>query len=875
MVAYSAMYGNIVYNYKDSSIWYSTWDEYGNHIEKTVPFKPYLYLRDNSAHDAISIYEECLQKMEFKDAGARRRFCEGTKKTYFNLPVCQQFLIDQFHGHEEDPDFSKNPLRVFFIDIETYSPNGFPNPLEALDEITVITVYDSITKHYTVFGNGCTYFEKDDDVIYRYYKNENEMLRGFVRWWRKHFPDIVSGWYSYGFDMPYICNRLARIYGDEFAAAKLSPVGRAYHKEDCKKRFGAVERIYDQLWTIEGVTHIDMQAAYYKFSPKKLESYSLNSVCSAEGLGQKLEYDGSLAEWWINNPREFIDYNIQDVRLLVKLEDKLKYMQLCRHMSYSALAPIGDSLSTLPIITGLEALEALKRNRIISSFDNSDAKVEFEGGYVAEPQIGFSRSIVSLDVNSLYPSAIRTLNISNETKVGWYCYTEDGQSVDVRTVSGKGRRFTKDQFDDFVNRSGVAISPNGVMYTQSRQGIIPSLVERLYGVRKSTKKKMLELEKKASEMRMNGTGTEAEIKAIEDEASFLNIRQWLAKIQLNSIYGAMGEKHGAMFDLDLSKSITSLGREVIKKTADIVNRKVGSMIGEESFNATIYQDTDSAYLTIDPILKKRGMSMITDGAINPDVYPIVDEISDYVNSEIDKFLRERRNCKSPCIVFKREAIAPNGGIWLAKKMYALHVMDDEGVLCDKITYHGMSVVRSSTPEKVKPMIRGIIETAIKTQDRSKIVDLAKKCWMEYQKLTTLEKSVAIGCNKMQEYYDKGTRDRDGKFVPAKGTPRQVVAGITFNEMLRDEGLDRKYEKITEGDKIRIIYVKEPNRFGLKSFAFKKKIPTEWEKDLVIDDRTMFLKTVWSCVQKCFEVVGWPEIDPTLEEAVDLNDILGL
>jgi hypothetical protein len=176
---------------------------------------------------------------------------------------------------------------------------------------------------------------------------------------------------------------------------------------------------------------------------------------------------------------------------------------------------------------------------------------------------------------------------------------------------------------------------------------------------------------------------------------------------------------------------------------------------------------------------------------------------------------------------------------------------------------------------VKPMIRDIIETAIKTQDRSTIVNLAKKYWNEYQKLGTVEKSVAIGCNKIQENLDKGTRDKDGKFIAAKGTPRQVVAGITFNEMLVSEGLDKKYEKITEGDKIRIIYVKEPNRFGLRSFAFKKKIPVEWENDLVIDDKTMFLKTVWSGIQKIFDTVGWSEIDPTLDEAVDLDDILGL
>lgn len=872
------MYGNVSYNYKDSTIWYSTWDEYGCRVEKTVPVKPYLYIKDKVGHDGISIYEEPLKKIEFRDAGARKRFCESTKKTYYNLPVAQQFLIDQFRGQQENDDFAKWPIRVYFIDIETYSPNGFPDPLQANDEITVITVYDSITKHYTVFGNGYQYYAKDDDVIYYYYKDEVKMLHGFVRWWRKHFPDIVSGWYSFGFDMPYICNRLAKIYGNEFAAERLSPVGRAYHKEGVKKRFGAVERIYDQIWTIEGVAHIDMQAAYYKFSPKKLESYSLNSVCFAEGLGQKLEYDGSLAEWWVNNPREFIDYNIQDVRLLVKLEDKLKYMQLCRHMAYSALATLEDSLSTLPIITGLEAIEAWSRDRIISSFDSSDAVVKFDGGYVREPKVGFSKCIVSFDVNSLYPSAIRTLNISNETKVGWYSFVDldDKRMVHVSTVSGKSRTMTENDFRDFVKKSGVSISPNGVMFSQKKVGIIPSLVSRLYSNRKSTKQKMLAIERQVASLKASGNYDESVIEKMEAEANFLNIRQWIFKIQLNSIYGAMGTKYGTMFDVDLAKSITSLGRETIKYSAMVVNKKIAKMCGLESADCIVAGDTDSVYVTIEPVMKKIGKNPINeDGTICKDFYDAVDEIETYLNDSVEKMLREKYNCKNPVITFKREAISPNGGIFLEKKMYALHVMDDEGVLCDKVTYHGVSVVRSSTPDSVKPMIRDIMETMIKTQDRSTIVKLSSKYWNEYQKLSTLDKSVAIGCNNIQQYFDKGSRDKDGKFVPHKGTPRQVVAGIMFNELLEREGLTEKYEKITEGDKIRIIYVKEPNRFGLKSFAFKKKIPDEWKDDLVIDDKTMFLKTVWSCIQKCFEVTGWSEIDPTLDEAVDLYDLLGL
>ena len=867
------MYANVVYNYKDSSIWYSTWDERGNKTEKVVPFRPYLYIRDNGAHDAISIYEEYLKKIEFSDAGARRRFSETTKKTYFNLPVCQQFLIDQFRGQQESDDFAKNPLRVFFLDIETYSPNGFPNPLEAKDEITVITVYDSITKHYNVFGNGYQYYAKDDDVIYYYFQDEDKMLRGFVRWWRKHFPDIVSGWYSFGFDLPYICNRLARVYGDEFAASKLSPVGRSWHKEECKKRFGAVERIYDQLWNIDGVTHIDMQAAYYKFSPKKLESYSLNSVCAAEGLGQKLEYDGSLSDWWVNNPREFIDYNIQDVRLLVNLENKLKYMQMCRNMANSALAPLGDSLSTLPIVTGLVALEALKRERVISSFDNSDQIVQFEGGYVSDPRVGFAKSVVSIDASSLYPSCILTLNISNETKVGWVDVVDDDHVL-VKTVSGKTKTMTRSQFKEFLTKADVAIAPNRVMFTQRTIGVLPSLLKRMFDRRKKIKTEMLNIEKLLSKEEAGEVDLGDKKDFLVARAELLDVRQKTIKVEMNSVYGGCGEKHYALFDVDLSTAITAAGRETIKQTAELVNRRASELFGSD-IDVGIYTDTDSRYFTIDPILEKRGLKFLdSDGSITKGVYDISEDIAGYVDAEIAKWHKNHWNCKNPAIGFKREALAP-AGIFVTKKRYCLWDRDDEGVLCDKFVYHGLEVVRSSTPAAVKPMIRDIIETAIKTQDRSTIVNLAKKYWNEYQKLGTVEKSVAIGCNNMQKFIDAGTRSADGSFVPAKGTPRQVVAGIQFNDMLSSEGLDKKYEKIAEGDTIRIIYVKEPNRFGLRSFAFKKKIPTEWENDLVIDDKTMFLKTVWSGIQKIFDTVGWSEIDPTLDEAVDLDDILGL
>jgi len=1000
----------------------TTWDKDGNRTDMMEPFKPYLYVKGQG--DRISIYEDRLRKLEFKTIMERREYAESNKHTFYNLPVLQQYLIDKFGGHESDNDFSRFPLSIYFIDIEVFAPDGFPNAMEALDQIVVITVYSTLEQTFHVFGVGVDYYTVSDDVKYHYFPDEESMIKGFIRWWRKDFPDIVSGWYSFGFDMPYLCNRINRIYGDDKACSRLSPCGKVRCFENAKRRFGAVERIYDQLWTIDGVTHIDMQAAYYKFSPKKLESYSLNSVCAEEGLGQKIEHSGSLSDWWLKDPQEFIDYNIQDVRLLVKLEDKLKYMQLCRHMAYSALAPLGDALGTIPIVTGLVALEALSRDRIISSYDNSDAVVEFEGGYVADPKVGFASGIVSIDANSLYPSVIRTLNISNETKLGWFGKTEDGKFT-IKLINGKTAVCDKPAFVNFIKRNKIAISPSMVMFSQTKKGILPSLVERLYNTRKQTKKEMLATEKQIADIEAVKPD-DPRLGEMKAKAEFLNIRQWLAKIQLNSIYGAMSEKHYALFDLDLSKSVTAMGRETIKYTAKLVNDRASQLCGEE-VDVGLYSDTDSVagdtiitvngrpitiadyyesideipivdirdgktkvvlngdvakcfngkfienrevnyvmkhtirkqmfkittgnntiivtsdhslvihrnntyvsvkpkeikpgdelilcekqikmvynfsvedlgvreetvydievdgihnffandilvhnsrYFTIAPILKAQGSSFTNrDGTITDQARRVAEDIANYADRGIAEWHREKWNCLNPAVGFKREVLAPEG-VFVAPKMYALHVLDDEGVPCDKITYHGLAVVRSSTPAAVKPMIKDLMDTLIKTQSRNIVIDKAIKYWEQYQRMPVYEKAVTIGLNNINKFGQMATRGKDGYLIPAKSTPRQVVCALRYNDMLSIFGLKNKYTSLKEGDKMKLMYIK-PNKFGLNSFGYYDVIPNEFKNDIVIDDAKMFMKTVWSCIDGCFERVGWQPFNPTTGE-LDLFGML--
>ena len=865
------MYRNIYFNSKKNVMWLSTWDKDGNRIDVEENFVPYLYVKDQSATDGISIYEESLKKLQFSSVYKRREYSEANKHTYYNLNPEAQYLMDRYHGQEHEESFVQFPLKTYMIDIEVFAPNGFPHPTDANDPITVITVYDTLTKTYNVFGNGATYYTQANDVKYYQFENEETMIKGFVRWWRKDFPDVVSGWYSYGFDIPYLCNRINRVYDDENAACKLSPVGRAWHNENVKRRFGAKEITYDQLWTICGVSHIDMQAAYYKLCPKKLANYSLNSVCEHEKVGQKMEHEGSLADWWLTNPMEYIDYNIQDVRLLVNLESKLKYLTFCRTLAYSGLCSIDGSLGTLSVVSGLVTLEALLRDRIVSSFDHSEEIVQYEGGYVSEPEPGFARDIVSVDANSMYPNCIISLNISNETKVGRFEVMPDGM-IKITTETQTEKTMTGKEFMELVHKANIAIAPNRVLYSQNKVGIFPSLCDRLYQTRVDTKAEMFRLSKILSDMKNDSKYDEKSIRDVELKVEFLDLRQWLMKINLNSIYGAMGEKHFILFDLDLSRSVTSMGRSCIKSAAKYIDEYATEFMGTPT-EIGKYTDTDSRYFTLSTLLKKEGVPfMIDEDTVHPRAYEISQEIVNYLNKKTEELLCVTFNSKHNTLRFKRESLAPSA-LWQCKKKYVVYCKDDEGIKCDEFHYTGIDVVKSSTPKKLRPMIKDIIETLIKTQDRDSIYRLLKKHWEEYKKMDIMDKVVSMSANSISKPMAK-TRTENGKMEIPKGTPRHVCCAIRYNLMLKQDGLDGKYEALKDSDKVKLMYVK-PNKYKVNSFGFNTKIPAEYANDFAIDDAMMFQKTVLSIANRIFGVIGWTLPDPTSEEKVDLMSFLGI
>lgn len=857
------MYRNVVYNPKKRNIFLSHWDANGNRVSEEIPFRPYLYMKDQTGTDGISIYGEPLKRYDFDTSWDRKVFCESTKKTYFCLPPEQQFLIDRYWMYPQNEEFSKFPLKIWLFDIEVFSPDGFPNATEAKWPINVITIFDYTEKVYHVFTTARSYVPRQANTrVYLYPDDETAMIKAFVRFWRKDFPDIISGFYSFGFDCPYLCNRLKIIYQDDEAPCKLSPVGRTYCKESAKIRLGSEEKTYEQLWTICGVTHIDLQAAYLKFSRVKLASYSLNYVCDHEKVGQKLEHEGSLSDWWLTDPQEFIDYNVQDVALLVKLEDKLRFLELCRAVAYSGLCPLELSLRTLDSIGGMVAIEALHKNRIISSFDNTDAVVNYEGGYVSEPVPGFHTNILSIDANSMYPSALRSFNMSNETKVGFVSAVGDGK-YQVSSISGKSKVMTREELDRMMKTAQVACTPNGILFSQKTDGIIPSMVTRMYATRKSTKAEMLKLEKDVLSEK-----DPARVAEMRKKAEFLNLRQYLMKIQLNSVYGALCSKYFVLFDIDIGASITNVGRTMIK-TAQRFLDDYASKFCSYSVETQTYGDTDSRYFTINQLLIKAGQQFIlSTGEINPWVLDLAKKIEDYVNERTTKTLKEKYGCKNPVLTFKTETIAP-AGIWSAKKRYVVHCRMDEGIPCDELHYTGIDIKRSTCPKRIRPFLANVVETMLRTQDRQKTMEVLNRTYDEYRKLPFEDKVVSMGCSNVSEYTARGQSSPNSIML---GTPRQIVCAIRWNNMIKADGLMGQFSPIHDNEKISLYYCKD-NGDGITSFGYKDKIPDIYRERYVFDEETMYKKTVLSCLDKLFEAVGWEIPDPTKGEE-DLMSLIG-
>ena len=845
------MYRNASYNPREGTVYLRTWTEDGKRIDTEVPFTPFLYIEKDDAKDGKSVFKTPLKKMYFKNTFERNKFVNETKnlRLFGNLPVDQQFLVEMFKSNVHEQDFSKFPLKVYFIDIETFSPGAFPIPTEAKDPVNLITIYDTSDGKIYTWGLKKEYKPKLKNATYYCCESEEDLFERFVNFWKKDPPDILTGWNTEQFDIPYIINRAKKLLCEDFIK-QLSPLRDLQYRQNFSKFGKDVGR-----WYITGISCLDYMEIYKTYSKGDRESFSLNYICEYE-LGEgKLAINATnlstLAETdWEN----FVDYNIQDVDLLRKLEDKLNYLKIIRLLAYKGCTNFERALGKVSIVTGAMTLQAEKQGFIIPTFKNETTRESLEGGYVREPERGLKEAIVSFDVNSLYPNTIITLNISSETKLGKIITgdVEHDNEVQIKLENGGTFKITTEKLKTFLHEENVSLSKAGVLYSQKFKGVCPNLINSIYDERVYARKQMIELKK----TKRKDSETEAQIQ-------YFDTLQYTLKILLNSIYGTFANKHSAFMDIDNASSITLTGQAVAKAGGAIVNK-----FAKDKFNVDesliLSGDTDSLYITIQPILDKLKLPLTKDGSITKEAHTIVDALGDHLNKEIINWARTELNSADPRFEFKREAIA-DVGAFLMKKRYILHILDEEGVTMNKFKYVGVELARSTTPKQVKEIIKKTINTAFLTKDAKKTNEVFREAYDVFRTLNVSEAAFRKAVKEYEKYSGGATLHKFNK-----GTPCHVKAAIAYNLLLEKLNVQNNYERINSGQKVKFFYAAK-NPYGLDAVAFVSEYPNEFH-EIKIDYDKMFEKIVVPPIESVYDAIGWriPKIGKEVQ--TDLFDL---
>jgi DNA polymerase elongation subunit (family B) len=642
-----------------------------------------------------------------------------------------------------------------------------------------------------------------------------------------------------------------KLFGEDFIN-QLSPVGVVRGRKVFTDMGKEVT-----VWSIGGVSLIDYMDLYKTFSPGEKESFSLNYISELE-LGEgKIAFNAvSLGELAHTDWKLFVDYNIQDVHLLVKLEEKLKFLEIARMLSYKGCTNFESALGKVSIVTGAVAIQAHKQGFIIPTFSNKQERESYEGGFVRDPEKGIQKSIVSFDVNSLYPNTIITLNISPETKIGKVVTGEVGitPEVTIRLVNGKLHTLTSDKFKSFLIKEQISLSKAGVMYSQKTKGVIPNLIDQIYEERVNTKKQLTKLKK---------TGKKDKDSLLK--LTYYDTLQYTLKILLNSIYGTFANKHSSLMDIDHAMSITVTGQNVSKAGGHILDDFVKQKYNVNE-SITKYGDTDSVYISIDSILKKQNIELVVNGIINPKVHEIVDELDRHVNTEILNWARNELFSIDPRFVFKREVIS-DVGIFLQKKRYILHILDEEGVAVNKFKYTGIELVRSTTPKKVKKFIENIIQTALLTQNLKQTNEVYRQGYSDFLNLDPNDVAARTSINNLQKYSEGASLY---KFKNA--TPSHVKGAIAYNILIKELKIDDKFEEIQTGQKVKKLYCAK-NKYGLDAITYVSSLPTEF--GITIDWDKMFMKLVTQPTERLYEAIGWslPEIGKEVQ--TDLFEMFGM
>ena len=810
--------------------------ENGKHFMTREKFYPTLFVpsKKNTQYKTLNgEYVEAVQPGTVRECRDFIKKYDGVEN--FNISGNDRYIYQYISETypEDELKFDINKIKVTTIDIEVASENGFPDVESAAEEVLLISIQDYNTKQINTWGLG-KFNNQQSNVNYRSFTNEYDLLNAFIHWWmiEENTPEVITGWNSELYDIPYLVRRIDRVLGEKLMK-RISPWGLVTEREVFIT--GRKHISYD----IGGVSQLDYLNLYKKFTYKVQESYRLDYIAQVELGQQKLDHSefDTFKDFYTKGWQKFIEYNIKDVELVDRMEDKMKLIELALTMAYDAKVNYSDVFYQVRMWDTIIYNYLKKKNIVIPPNVKSDKDSKYAGAYVKEPIPGVYEWVVNFDLNSLYPHLIQMYNISPETLM-----EQRHPSVTVDKILN--------QEIDFEPYKEYAVCANGAMYRKDVRGFLPELMEKIYKDRTIYKKKMIaakqEYEKKKT-------------KELEKEIARCNNIQMARKIQLNSAYGAIGNQYFRYFKLANAEAITLSGQVAIRWIEEKLNKYLNKVLKTNDVDYVIASDTDSIYLNMGPLVETvyKGREKTTESVVSFLDKVAQVELEKYIESCYQE-LADYVNAYDQKMQMKRENIADRG-IWTAKKRYILNVWDSEGVRYEepKLKMMGIEAVKSSTPAPCRQMIKDGLKIMMSGTEEE-VIKYIDNCRTKFKQLSPEQIAFPRTASDVRKY-------RSYSDIYSKGTPIHVRGALLFNYYITQKNLTNKYSLIGNGEKIKFIYLKKPNIIQENIISFIQDFPTELGLDKYIDYELQFEKSFLEPLKSILDAIGWKtEQTTTLE-----------
>ena len=797
----------------------------------------------------------------------------GNFPIYGNTGYEYAFINEEYPEHI---DHNLNDMVVLNIDIEVEkTEEGYSEAKDAKNQIISITMKSSSDGVFHVLAckpfDVAAYNEKHaDKIVYHECEDEVELLYKFVNLWEGISPDIVTGWNIRLYDIPYLVNRIGRILTPE-DANRLSPWGVI--KESTVNIFNNQEVVYD----VAGVSILDYLLIYRKNVLEPRESYRLDYIAQVELGEKKVEYGeyGDLQGLYEQNFTKFVEYNIHDVRLVDRIDAKRKLIELQVIVAYHAKVNFVDVLSQVRTWDTLICNYLLKNGVVVPQKSNVEKDTQFSGAYVMKPIPGMYHWVASFDVQSLYPTIMRTLNMGMESKLDvkelspsmrkYQSYissslmhtTDDGsETVNIDSVING----ISDEFIAELYEKDIAVAANGTFYRRDPKSFYSIMIEELFNNRLEYKAKM-----KAAAKELSTCTDEVRKAELETIKSIFDLKQHATKIMLNSLYGAMGNQYFRFFDVRNAEAVTLTGQFIIQYIARGINAYLNKMMKTKDHQYIVYSDTDSIYITLEKVVEAHHPHGTTMEKV-----AYVDRVcKEAIQPQINKLFRHLTarylNGVGEYLLMNREVIGDKG-IWTAKKRYLINVRDKEGIRKEKpeLKYMGVEIAKSSIPKFCREAMKEAVSIVME-KDQPTLHKFIAETKEKFKSMPIEDVSFPRGVNGLEKYGHHQT-------VYIKGTPFHTKGALMYNHKLTELGLANKYSRIRDGEKIKFFYMQEPNPTGINAMAFPTVLPPEFKLAEYIDWEMQWEKSFVEPLKLILSAIKWDtQKRANLDDLFDWDD----